>query len=178
MIYEFLDAGFMPEYFLGDTFTITAENKTSVPQNVDLFSPSPVRGVSVSSDSISMMGLYNRIIAQPFKVGSMKVIAKNASQLGNKIIVLFKDAAGKYERWVLDPISYTNPYQTRENMVEMPGINKTVDVNSSMETVLNPGEKIRIVMSGIQGIPDKESFKNFTALVSERGYRNFMKKVY
>lgn len=175
-MYEFLDAGFFPQYYLSDRFTITVNNTLGRRQTVDVFSPNQPAGVVVTSDSLSMAGLGNRIIAEPFKVKAIKIVAPE-EQMGNLIKIIYKDAAGKYQQTVFTPSEYANSFMSQKNIIDIPDVNLTVDVNSTMDVVINPLTKMRIIFLGLQGANDEQTFRNFVEISEQRGYRNFMREV-
>jgi len=199
-MYDFRDAGFFPKYYLDDRFTITAVNKTGTQQLVNLFFPfPPIKGLTVSTDSLSfsgavaqttsgpppsskvsvdasMIALSNRIIGEPFKVSSMMIIAPE-EQMDNLMKMTYTDAAGKFRQTVFTPSEYANSFMSQKNRIEIPNLNITLDVNSSLEVVLNDATKMSIVFMGLQGANDAQTYQNFMMMSEDRGYRNFMKTV-
>ena len=204
-MYEFLDAGFFPQYYLSDRFTITVNNASSQTQTVNVFNPfPPIKGVTVSTDSLSaivggssksgsstptpgpppgpkqgsssMEGLFNRIIGEPFKVKAMKIVAPE-EQLNNMMKLVYLDAAGKYRQTVFAPSQFSNSFMSRPNTIDIPDMNLAVDVNSSLEIVINPNTTMRLIFLGMQGANDEQTFKNFMEIAEQRGYRNFMKQI-
>jgi hypothetical protein len=176
-MYDFRDAGFFPKYYLDDRFTITANNKSGRRQLVNLFFPfPPIPDVTVTSDSLSMIGLASRIVAEPFKVRSIKITAPE-EQMDNLLKLTYRDAAGKYQQTVFTPSEYANSFMSQKNRIDIPNLNLTLDVNSSLEVVLNPMTKMSVVFMGLQGANDAQTYQNFMMMSEERGYRNFMKTV-
>jgi len=176
-MYDFRDAGFFPKYYLDDRFTITVNNTSGRRQTVNVFNPFPaIPGVTVTSDSLSMVGLGNRIIGEPFKVKAIKIVAPE-EQMNNLMKLVYLDAAGKYQQTVFTPSEYANSFMSQKNIIDIPDMNLTVDVNSTLEVIMNPVTKMRIVFLGLQGANDAQTYQNFMQIAEERGYRNFMTTV-
>jgi hypothetical protein len=176
-MYDFRDAGFFPKYYLDDRFTITINNTSARIRTINVFNPFPATpGVTVTSDSLSMSGLVNRIIGEPFKVKGIKIIAPE-EQMNNLMKLVYLDAAGKYQQTVFTPSEYANSFMSQKNRIDIPDMNLTLDVNSTLEVIINPLTKMSIVFMGLQGANDAQTYQNFMMMSEQRGYRNFMKTV-
>ena len=168
---------FTANYAFPDKFSIVATNTTSEPAEVDIFAPSSAKGVTVSSDTISMQGLSNQIISQPFLMKGLHINAKTSRQMDNPILFTYRNAAGRYSQVSLMPSSYQNSYQSQANRVDIPGLDFVLDVNSTMRTVINPGETVTYRFDSMQGFDTFARMCRFGMACAERKFRNFMRTI-
>jgi len=162
---------------IGDTLTITVKNSTASTQDVDLLSRVQPAGVTVASNTIPIGQLITRIQANPMMVKSMKVNVSNPSQLSNPILLVYKDALGTQQSSQIIPETYKSSFQTIGNMVEIPDVNAVLDVDSTMNTVVNPNTTISLTFKVEQLFNNKRDFLNYLEFVSEKKFRNFMRDV-
>jgi hypothetical protein len=167
----------MGMFSVGDTLTITINNTTASPQQVDLLSRTQPSGVKVASNTIPIQSLITRVQANPMQIQSMKINVSNPNQLSVPLYITYKDALGSMQQTSIVPETYKSSFQTIGNMVEIPDFNGLLDVDSSIETTINPTTTMSLTMKVKQLFDNKKQFMDYLNFMEQKKFRNFMREI-
>jgi hypothetical protein len=75
------------------------------------------------------------------------------------------------------PETYKSSFQTIGNMVEIPDFNGLLDVDSSIETTINPTTTMSLTMKVKQLFDNKKQFMDYLNFMEQKKFRNFMREI-
>ena len=163
-------------FSVGDTITITIKNTNPQPEQVDILSRVQPSGVKVASNTIPIQSLITRVQANPMQIVSLKMSVTDQNQLANPLNITYRDALGTVQQTSITPDAYRSSFQTIGNMVEIPDFNGILDVDSSIETTINPNSTITLTMKVKQLFDNKRDFMNYLNFMDKR-FVGFMQDI-
>lgn len=166
----------MGMYSVGDTITITIKNSNPQPEQVDILSRVQPSGVKVASNTIPIQSLITRVQANPMQIVGLKMSVTDQAQLSNPLNITYRDALGTVQQTSVTPDAYRSSFQTIGNMVEIPDFNGILDVDSSIETTINPNSTITLTMKVKQLFDNKRDFMNYLNFMEKR-FVGFMQDI-